>query len=687
MKQILSLILLLTSSSAIAQKQFSEKEIQKMAADAEKMAEKFKKDPRYKPGMVEAYEKKEASTNFPAKNKALMATIPNQPMNKGVMSAYLSNLYTAYKTKMPIGAVQAAQQASEALNNDANKIGITAVSNWYNGAPREAVLMAITASIKNPDNKMLLNNLGALLNMGGAPYHALPILKTLVSEFPKNPMFLNNLGQAYTGAGELDTAMYYFKRCLQESPNHPEANNTAGQIEASRGNTAAAMQYFENSLKGSYNTEAIKGLEKYGKGGNYHLSRFIKPPKDLPYFNEFKYKLPRQSQNAMDAPYVKQEHKDYKKFIQGVRIAYSELARQEEQKGMAKLEKVTTAVLKNERSHFYTPVQLAAQKKLQDFSMSIMEEAKANNQLIESLRKDIQKLQDDYQTKRQAIINDYAARRKGIECGEGNGGGCAALEQLAKDECQELSALSVRVQGQIATTVADKQQKELQWAQRVFKTSSFYGYLQAPNKEMANAAFYKACVNYLSQLEDIAGTPIVIAFRCEREAEAAPKSESDNTKSMECPIDISIPFVVGKLELNCEKFSFSGGEGIMLKYEKNFKTKQSTLSIGAGLQFEAGKAFGIFSGEVSASAEQSFYIVFDGDNNFSDAGLALQVEASVGAEAGIETPGEIGKEYLTKEIIDVKGEFGYTLGVNSGWNFSDGTLNAIAKSIGGIMKK
>ncbi|HYH13597.1 MAG TPA: tetratricopeptide repeat protein, partial [Flavisolibacter sp.] len=232
MRTLFFLPLLFLVSNVLAQNQLSEKEVEKMAADAEKMM----KDPRYKKAMAEAGvedDDEEAPERFPAPNKALMATVPAQPMNKGTMSAYLSNLYTAYKTKMPIGAVQAAQQASTVLDNDANKIGLTAVSNWYNGAPKEAILMAITASMKNPDNKMLLNNLGALLNMGGAPYHALPILKTLVSEFPTNPMFLNNLGQAYTGAGELDTAMYYFKRCIQESPNHPEANNTAGQIEAS----------------------------------------------------------------------------------------------------------------------------------------------------------------------------------------------------------------------------------------------------------------------------------------------------------------------------------------------------------------------------------------------------------------------------------------------------------------------
>ena len=183
MKTLLLLPVFILFGQAIAQKPLSEKELEKMAADAEKMAEKVMKDPRYKKAMAaeglgDDYGE-EKPQRFPTTNKAMMASVPSQPMNKGAMSSYLSNLYTAYKTKMPVGAVQAAQQAGIKLGNDPEKLGVAAVSNWYNGAPKEAILMAITASMKNPDNKLLLNNLGALLNMGGAPYHALPILKNL----------------------------------------------------------------------------------------------------------------------------------------------------------------------------------------------------------------------------------------------------------------------------------------------------------------------------------------------------------------------------------------------------------------------------------------------------------------------------------------------------------------------------
>jgi tetratricopeptide (TPR) repeat protein len=672
---------------AIAQKQFSEKELEKMAADAEKMT----KDPRYKKAMADAGVDtdidEDAPERFPTTNKTLMASVPSQPMNKGAMSSYLSNLYTAYKTKMPIGAVQAAQQAGIKLGNDPDKLGVAAVTNWYNGAPKEAILMAITASMKNPDNKMLLNNLGALLNMGGAPYHALPILKTLVSEFPNNPMFLNNLGQAYTGAGQLDTAMYYFRRCIQESPNHPEANNTAGHIEQSRGNTEAAAQHFEKSLRGGFNEGASKGLDKTGEERTFKISGVTKMPVKLPYFNADKYKMPVQCYTAQEAPSVRKAHEDFYDFMSAQMSAYSDLARSESKKGSALMEAKLKAALKTGKIPQPNPLHIKGGRKLLYWAIELQAETVTHLERVKAKQAAIQALLDQHEAQLKAIRADYAQRMSQYNCGEGNAAGCAAIMELQKAECRAVVAMSATMQPQIAAAVIDKQNEELWFARRSFEKFAYYSYLAAPNKEMAKGEYYQVASNYLSDLRRIAGQPIIVAGMCAEQKEAASNPTSDGTEAMECPIDLSIPFVVGKIELNCEKFTFSAGEGVTFKYEKDFGSKQSTISIGAGLQFEAGKAFGIFSGEVGASAEQSFYIVFDGDNNISDAGLAMQVEVSVGAEAGIDTPGEIGKEYFTKEILDKKGEFGYTLGVNSGWTFNDGAISSIAKSIGGIFKK
>ena len=157
---------------------------------------------------------------------------------------------------------------------------------------------------------------------------------------------------------------------------------------------------------------------------------------------------------------------------------------------------------------------------------------------------------------------------------------------------------------------------------------------------------------------------------------------------MNCPIDIDIPFVVGRLALNCEQFSFSGGEGVIFKMSKDFSSGQSTMSISAGLQFEGSKEWGIFSGEVSAAATQSFYITWDKENNISDAGIAFNAEAGIKAGTKLVTPGNVGKDYLQEfqKEIGHKAEFGYTMGINSGWTFNDGYLSGVVKSMGNIFK-
>ncbi len=160
---------------------------------------------------------------------------------------------------MPIGAIQAAQKASEALGGNADKLGVAGLSAWYNGAQEQGMLLLLQAGTKKPEDPLLLNNIGALLNAGGAARHALPVLHTLAGRYPDNPMLLNNLGQAYAGIGQLDTAMKYFARVFRKSPQHPEARNTAGQIEKQRGRTAEAIKHFQESLKGAQNLEALAG--------------------------------------------------------------------------------------------------------------------------------------------------------------------------------------------------------------------------------------------------------------------------------------------------------------------------------------------------------------------------------------------------------------------------------------------
>lgn len=52
--------------------------------------------------------------------------------------------------------------------NDPAKAVLAAIINWYNDAPHEAILMAMNAAVKKPEDVLLLNDPTALLSIGGA---------------------------------------------------------------------------------------------------------------------------------------------------------------------------------------------------------------------------------------------------------------------------------------------------------------------------------------------------------------------------------------------------------------------------------------------------------------------------------------------------------------------------------------
>jgi tetratricopeptide (TPR) repeat protein len=672
----------------------NEKELQRMVEQAQKMAEKARKDPRYKQALAEVEREENKPKTFPAKSKLSLPSLFTQDD----ISSYLKKLYLAYKNRLPAYAVADAQKASVQLAGNADKMAAAAICSWYNGAMGAAVLLALEASAKKPYDDLMLNNLGAMLNMGGAAMHALPILRALQQKFPENPMVLNNVGQAYAGVGQLDTAMKYLVRCIKKSPYHPEANNTAGYIEKSRGHTAEAVNYFQNAVKGGHNPEAVNGLKAIGGGNAVKLWPHLGVPVKLPYFNEFKYQLPRECTGPEDAPYIKKEHEAFINFISEVESAYSNLAMEEESKSKEIVDKIvqqkqntilkglTTGKLPAGMPEIFSPLNQATMQKLQDIAPATENEARQHGHHMLNLKASYDSLIVKYRRERDSIINDYLQKVKQYNCGEGRGEDCAAIDRLGKQQCKDLLQLDNTAQGYITAAKHEMQRYHLPYIRLQFHRAAYYGALCSMNRHAGRASFYNAAAHYLDELKQLAYDPFVCARKeCnERIEEIDAQQETDGTvAAMDCPIDISVPFVIGKLELNCERFSFSAGEALVFTAEKNFISKQSTITIGAGLQFQAGKEWGVFSGEVSGSASQSFYIVWDKDNKISDAGLALKAEGTLSAEAKVETPAGIGQEYMQKEIFNQEGGFGYTLGVNSGWTFNDGSLNALVKSLQG----
>lgn len=121
-------------------------------------------------------------------------------------------------------------------------------------------------------------------------------------------------------------------------------------------------------------------------------------------------------------------------------------------------------------------------------------------------------------------------------------------------------------------------------------------------------------------------------------------ANSFDFKDAQCPVNLKIPMGAMKVSLSCKKFGIEVGQGVKFGYEKDFITRESTLSMGVGVDAD-------IPGILDAKAKEKVYVKFDANNQPIDVGLSA--EASVGIKG-------------TPPIASA----GYTMGVNSGFNFS-----------------
>jgi len=123
---------------------------------------------------------------------------------------------------------------------------------------------------KNPDNLLLLADMGVTLIQAKKPAEAIDLLKLCVERDENNPEYQNYLGRAYLDAGEVVPARERFDKALALDPDMVEALNNLGYVNLIvfiRTKEAkyyeASISYFDKAL--SHNprlSSALKGKAK-----------------------------------------------------------------------------------------------------------------------------------------------------------------------------------------------------------------------------------------------------------------------------------------------------------------------------------------------------------------------------------------------------------------------------------------
>jgi Tfp pilus assembly protein PilF len=561
---------------------------------------------------------------FPKFNPAEIESLP-KINSKAALTSYVTELHTRFLKKINPELIASFKQIQSQLENDPEKMASAALAAWYSEAPSQSILLITKAAMQSKASDLTMNNLGAILNMGGLESRAIPILNYLVGQFPDNSMVLNNLGQAYAGVGDLNNAMVYFARCLRIEPNHPQANNTAGQIELSRGNTSAATQHFKNSLNGAYTEDAarrVRFVEPEVKIMDYIKSHIRMPE----YFNENKYNVPPQCQNVNQAEDLTAVYRGYQDMLGNLNLKFSVLEKEYSQKAGRKLTqraKDALAVKKLTNPPFYVQAGYAWDE-----------------------------LQKDYKADQEWLAHEdieFEKRKK------------EAYDRHLKEGSPDCAVMTAKVNAyllEMADITKLWQRKHTAINKKYINQFIYWSFLFSFSSDEFRWKYYIWVNNYLQEMQRIARTELW-GPPCKSMGQGNIPAEEIPMEEPKCPIDFELKLIVGKIALNCQKFTFSGGEIVKFKYEKNFTSKQSTLTLGIGATLElGGNVGGGFSASTSVDLGEAIFITLDNNNNFADFGMSAQ--ANVSAEVSL----------VSEKLISADASLGCSAGVNSGLTVS-----------------
>lgn len=203
----------------------------------------------------------------PKRDAVRIASISKLPLTKTALPAYLRAVYQKITQQLPAELQQKiTTQYREISTQQTGKTNKSLVASSYFslGNLNAALLLMVEASLENPNDANILNNLAALLNMAGGEHLALPILQLLNQQYPSNSTILNNIAHAWFGLGDVNNATKYIDSTIRLCAWHPQANQIKAAIEESKGNRDAAVKSLKQSVSRMHTPEKENALNKLG---------------------------------------------------------------------------------------------------------------------------------------------------------------------------------------------------------------------------------------------------------------------------------------------------------------------------------------------------------------------------------------------------------------------------------------
>lgn len=541
---------------------------------------------------------------LPSKDIKRLSLLPTQPPTLIQISDLLRTTKQHIEKVVKPTVTQEVKKIVEGQN--AATLQQSAIGEFYADRPEQSLLIAIEAALKDVNDQTGWNNVAAIMNMTGLQHKAIPVLMNQLQNDPNNSMMLNNMGQAYLGLGDIGLAEMFLKQCLQHDPLNPEANRSMGMIKFFYEQYEEGMQYFEKELQVAYRRSTMSLLKDKNRSFNiYQLRKKRNVPK-RDFFSELSFqnfKVPELPVKTDQTAEAKVTGQSFEQSVMAETLYWNsraQLSEEEIKRDGQQLPGIyadyVDALLKDLFA-VYTP------KELTFF----------NDQDLNYMK---------------MLLDDYGKTRMAAKCppappGAGMGDAyqrkcCDILKPIDDAFMAEYNAFITRVGKRALGT----------W--KVY-LNDLINIVSLDPSAGNRIMVYRNLQQYFVVLAQCWGSGQFLdpPMECSvslSTAEADSLIASSRNLDLSCPqwLNVEIDVKVAKIKADCNKYVIEAGKFWQANYEHNFRTGTTTLAAGVGGEAK------FFGGIGGAELKGMFYVSFDNNNQFSDAGIMGKAEVKIG---------------------------------------------------------
>lgn len=548
----------------------------------------------------------------PVKDIRRLQLLPSQPPDRTELVSLLRQSAQQMQNDIPVPGVEEIKQLSATL--PVETINDNAIMEFYTDDPKGAVLMMMETAARSPESLLLLNNLGAMLNLQGAPDKAIPVLQYCLQKLPASSAVLNNIGQSFMALGDALKAASYFNQCLSVDSLNIEANHSMGMLHYFKKEYDAAMACFEREMSVAVRSNTLAMAYRMGKKVNLRAimqrkqRRNGQPQND--HFEEItmgKFSFPPLPNSARQIMADRLFYNTYGASVQAEQMTWMQHAvhisagytAEDGNRHPGLYSELVTAMLEELHEEF-TPEYLSA------FSQS------DRDHILE-------------------VLGERSDMLIKLKCpDEAAGTGIDAQEAYAIKCCRELmEPVADKMVYEIASYVQPIIRKgEGRWKAYINQLVEIVQLDPSPGNK---ALVYQAIAGYFNFLSvAFVSFPVwevhALLPKCFEPLNAAELDsliESDQNWKVSCPAWLNAEVKLNGLVLkaDCNKYVIEVGGSVMGGFEHEFKSGNSTILLGPATKSE-------FLG-LTAEFKSQLYITFNGNKQFADFGVKNTAEFGI----------------------------------------------------------